>query len=599
MAKEKISLEMALSGASTVKKDINAVKDSLKTLDKHLDYVEESFKATGDQEKYLEEKSKDLNGKLEALQSIADKAKGALDQMKEAGVEPNTKAFQDMQRSVIDAQTELIKTQGELDTAGRKAGDVDDKLGGIGKNVAWDNVAEGIGKITDKLEKGARAAVNFAKKIAKSAMDSTQWAGDILKDATKYGTDAETIQRMRNVADFINTDVDTILNAKARLAKEKGTLGEALGIDADGKSVDEVFWAAGEAIMAMTDDFQKEEAAQKVFGKGWKDLVPLFTAGQEEYNRLMEEQNVLTNEQVAGLGEADDAFKKIQQQIELMKNQFWADNADKLIELGQWLLDNKDGVVTALGAIAVAFSGLKLAEGAANIMKIVSGFKELGLGKGSDGGGGGSAPTAPGTGEGGWKKLGSRLKDYGGLMGLGLIAAGFGWAGDRRNNQADQVRGTEEYLGAQSAGTEGLLSNYLRAMQAQSSLTWMEPEEQVESITQAAAKAYEELMGAQGGAEALAAYKDWRQENSYGSDYWEIPETLDKMTKAAEELSGESDGQKQSNTEMTQAANGLKGLPAEVANAIAAALNGIGISIDGQSLMAYINTHQANSVLGQ
>ena len=590
MAETGVNIKVGVTGASSVKKDINAIKDSVKTLDKHLGYVEKKFEATGDKEAYMQEKTDDLKGKIEALESIVDKAKTALDNMKKDGVDASSKAFQDMQRTVIDAQTELLNTETALRDAGTEAGNMGDKLGGIGQNVAWDSIAEGIGNITDKLEAGARAAVNFAKKVAKSAMDSTQWADDILTEATKYGTDAETIQKMRNVADFIDTDVDTILNAKDRLAKNKDTLADTLGVNADGKTVDEAFWAAGEAIMAMTDDFEKEEAAQKVFGKGWKDLVPLFTAGQEEYNRLMDEQNVLTNEQVASLGKADDAIKSIQQQIDLMKNQFWAENADKIIELGQWIVDNKDGIVTALGAIAAAFGGLKLAETAANIGKIVSGFQTLGLTKG---GGGGVSTPVTGGGGGATGGGGIGLTGWGGIAGLSAIISGFAAAWNRNNFHKEEVRGSEENFAARSGGDalQEALAEYATAY----------AEAQNDAMNDAAwerlAEAQAKFNSMEGSEEAWAAYTDWLSQNS--GRIGDLPDTLASLGTALDDLTGQSSTQQQSNSEMTAAARNMGALPSAVANAVASALNGIGISIDGQTLMGYINTHQAAGVLGQ
>ena len=86
---------------------------------------------------------------------------------------------------------------------------------------------------------------------------------------------------------------------------------------------EEIIEEEEEDCKPLTDEefaeFQKEEAAQKVFGRGWKELIPIFTAGQEKYNSLLEEQEVLTNDQVNALGKADDAFKQIQQQVELME----------------------------------------------------------------------------------------------------------------------------------------------------------------------------------------------------------------------------------------------------------------------------------------
>ena len=383
-----ITTKMSVTGLSQYKKAMGDAAASVKTLDEELKLNEEQLKANGNQELYMANKVAILKDRIEAQKRVVSNAEAALKAMRENGVEPSSKSFHQMQQKVYSAATKLTSMRTELrnvesgaEGAAKEAKTMNSELQNVGKGIAWQNVTSGLKEITSQLQSGARAAVQFGKKVAKSAMDSTEWADDVLTRATKYGVDAETVQRMDNVAEYIDTDVDTIIAAQTRLAKNKGNLGELLGIDAGGMSIEDAFWAAGKAISSMTDEWEQEEAAQKVFGRGWKELLPLFEAGQEKYNQLMEEQTVLSNENVQKLGEADDAIKSVQQQIELMKNQFWADNADKITELLQWVMDNKDGIVAALGAIGVAFAGLKIAEFSASMMQAVNGMKELlGLG---------------------------------------------------------------------------------------------------------------------------------------------------------------------------------------------------------------------------
>ena len=63
-----------------------------------------------------------------------------------------------------------------------------------------------------------------------------------------------------------------------------------------------------------------------------------------------------------------------------------------------------------------------------------------------------------------------------------------------------------------------------------------------------------------------------------------------------EQLTGGTEAQKQSNSEMAAAAQGLQGLPAEMANAISQAMAEIGITIDGQMLIGYVNSALGNMV---
>ena len=427
-----ITTKMGVTGLSEYKRSMNEAAESVKTLDAALKLNEEELKLNGNQEQYMANKAELLKQKIEAQQKVVTNAENALKAMREKGVDPSSTSFQKMQQNVYNADRKLAAMKTELKNvetgasgAKEQASGMNTELQNVGKGIAWQNVTSALDSITSKLESGARAAVNFGKKIAKSAMDSTEWADDILTRASKYGVDAETVQKMDNVAAYIDTDVDTIISAQTRLAKNQDKLGDLLGLDINGKSIDDVFWEAGDAIMHMTDEWQKEEAAQAIFGRSWKELIPLFEAGQQKYNQLMEEQTVMSNDNVKKLQEADDAIKSIQQQVELMKNQFWADNADKIIELMQWLIDNKEGVVAALTAIAGGFGLLRIGTFAANLGKAINGFKELGLLGGGGGAGGAAAAGGGGAAAGGgsgWLSAGASAAKNFFLGGAGTAA---------------------------------------------------------------------------------------------------------------------------------------------------------------------------------
>ena len=402
MAGISVKLTADVSG---FKKNINEATQSVKTLDAQLETNEKQLKLNGDAELYMKNKAALLEQQLEAQRKVVVSTHNALEAMKKNGVSPASAEFQKMEQNLAKAQSKMVDIQTnikevESGASGAKTETkgMNTELKKIGKGVAFKNVTSGLKTITEKLESAGRAAVNLGKKLARSAMDSSGWADDVLTRATQNGVDAETIQRMDNVAKYIDTDVDTIIAAKTRLAKNSESLSELLGIETDGMSIEDAFWAAGQSIMELTDEFEREEAAQKIFGKSWKELIPLFTAGQEEYERLMAEQNVLTNEQVKKLGEADDEFNRIKQEVELLKNQFWAENSQTIIDLLQWLVDNKDTVLTALTVIGGGFAALKIGEFALNLQKTVSGFRDLlGLaGKGAETGGSTAANTAGG-----------------------------------------------------------------------------------------------------------------------------------------------------------------------------------------------------------
>lgn len=601
-----VNVKIGVTGVSQFKQDISAIKQSISTMNADLALIEKQFQATGDAETYMAAATEVLKGKLEAQKSVLESAQSALDAMKKNGIDPASKAFQEMQREVLNARGDILDTQTQLDNAGKSAETLDENLKGIGKGVAWENVTSGIKEITTHLETAAKKAVSLGKKIIESAKGSTGWADDVLKEATKYGTDAETIQRMQNVADLIDVEADRILKARQKLMTGvgKGTKAvddtlERLGIEYGGDA-EETFWEIGEALMKIGDEAEQNAAANALFGQSWKDLVPLFTAGREEYERLMEDQNVLSNEQVENLGKADDAFVKMEQEIQRLKNEFWAENAGTITEMLQWVIDNKESVVTALGAIGVAFGAIKIAEFATQIGKVVNAFETLwkgagnplpgGMGGAGTAGGGGTAAGTAATG------AGSVLA---GLGGMALIGAGFAWAINQRQNNAEQVRGTEENLAARTAAVEQLLIDYINAEKAANDDSILDKtESEVDAIFSRVQETYDRLIGAEGGHDALQAYSDWRQENSYGSQYWEIPEAMSRMEDTAADMSSSADSQDQAAKDLSGAADTLREMPGQVSAAISSGLSGIRITIDGSQLVGFVNSSLGNMLLG-
>ena len=571
---------------SQFKRGMNEAKESVKTLNAQLKENESQLKLTGDQETYLKNKVQLLNQQIEAQKTVVANAMKALQEMESKGVKPTDTSYQKLKQSVYNATDQLNKMQTELkdvetgaDGAGREAGEMNTELQNIGKNVAWGNVAEGLDSITRKLESGARAAVNFGKKVLSSAKDSTQWADELQTTVKQYadmGLTNDSLQRMQKVEEFIDTPVDAILNAKARMQKATATTGgvkafeDILGINLNGQNTEDLFWETGEAILGMGEAFDKEAAAQQIFGRSWRELLPLFQLGREEYQKMLEEQNVLTDDQVKSLAEADDALKKAEQQIADLKNQFWAENADKITGLMQWFVDNEDGVVTALTAIGGAFGLLKLGSVAANLMKIISGFKTLGVIQG------GEAAAATGGSIFARAKSAMGLEGLAGAGGLATIAAAFKWAANQRNNNAAAVRGTDENLAAQSAGAEALLADYIRAQQAMAAVDWDAAAEVYEAAQKNVTESYDRLMAAEGGEAALKAYSDWRQERSLGNMDWEMPENIARMTQTLEDSFA---GQQQSNSEVTAALGNLEGLPAAMSAAVQAGMANVTIVI--------------------
>ena len=404
-----VNVKLGVSGVNDFKRGMKDAETSVKTLESAMKLNDAAMKESGNSEQYLKNKTELLKDAIKKQTEAVQQAQRALEAMRRDGVDESSSAFQKMQKSAYDAQTKLTEMKNSLKGVEDGAPKANSELKKIGQGIDWQNVTTGLDSIISKLESGARAAMNFGKKIISSAKGSTGWADDLLTLSAQTDTDVITLQKIDKVAHILETDAEAIAQAKQRMARatqnDKGveSIEEVLGVKLTGQSADDLFWEIGEALANMGEEFDKETAAQKVFGRSWHELLPLFKLGREEYEKLLDAQTYLSEEDVQKLGKADDAIKSIEKEWQQMKNQFWADNADKITELMQWLIDNKESVVSAVTAIAGAFGLLKLGSLALNIGKVVNGLSGL------TGGGEASGADVAATGTGGSPRWASIL----------------------------------------------------------------------------------------------------------------------------------------------------------------------------------------------
>ena len=473
-----IGVKMGVTGLSTFKSSMNQAQQSVKTLDAELKLNAEQYKASGDAETYMANKSKILQKQIAEQQKVVKAASDALEKMAKDGVDPASTAYQKMQQQLYNAQTALAGMQNNLNGVGTaaknsadQATELNTNLKNIGKQVSFQSVITGIGKITDGIEKAATNVAKFAGNLWDTMRDAATWADDTLTLSQMYGIDVEKLQQMQAVAkSTIDTPVEAIIKGQQKLKNNlvygNADFDEALkklrvGIKEGGnywqnnytslkmRDADDIFWDIGEALKNYGDEIERDAMAQKVFGRSWMELRPLFDAGQDAYEAALKSHSVVSEENVKSMADLSDnlatlenefntlkitvlsslapalnevstALAKILKQVNAYlqtkegqeKLKTLGDAVTKLfegltnIDTGQviktvgdalnavtgalgWISDNWDTVVTAIKAIGAAFIGLKVAEVAGSLAQGALALKNL-LGGGAAGG----APAA-------------------------------------------------------------------------------------------------------------------------------------------------------------------------------------------------------------
>lgn len=298
--------------------NINTAKAQIKEFDAALKQAESRFKATGDAESAMATKTSQLTAKLQAQKRMVDEYRAALQKADEGGVSKLNDEYIKLQTQMLNAEAAMYDTQAALNElsaseqqAAQGADTLTKSVNGISKKISLDQVISGIGRITDGLENAAKKAVNLGEKLWNMIMDSAQRAGDQAEMAQMYNIPLQKYKQMLGLeAEGLKTTTDAILTSQKKLNSNIGkgsdatldTLRELGLLYESGKGVEtfittdtvEMFWEAGQALMKLEESFDKEAAAQSLFGRSWNELVPLFQQYKslEEYEKALEGVNV-------------------------------------------------------------------------------------------------------------------------------------------------------------------------------------------------------------------------------------------------------------------------------------------------------------------
>ena len=446
------------------KSGIQSGQAILKGLNAEMKNAESTFKATGNAEQKLASQTKTLNSTIQVQKGIADQARQALQQMTKAGVDPADVAYQKLYATMMNAEAGMHEAEAAMAELGAGAGvaaDGADKLAsglnGISKKISLDHVISGIDKITTGLENAAKKAIKLGEDIWNSIMDSAAYADDVSTMATRLGLTDDQVQRMMYVADRFEAPVETMAKTwkklKNNMASDSKEIIEdfaQLGVathevfggkygDVTGEARDyiDVFWEVGEALMNVTDAAEQERLAQKLLGRSWDEMIPLFTQGREAYEAALKAAPAASEDAVESAAALNARVKELEKSWDTLKLEvigavapalekgadalakvldqltayLQSEDGQKLLEglgtavtnlfddLGNinaedlannvtsiitgltdglnWLNENWESVKTGLIAVVTAWGALEVTGGILEIVKIVSGLKSL------------------------------------------------------------------------------------------------------------------------------------------------------------------------------------------------------------------------------
>ena len=360
-----IDVKMGVSGVANFQQAMTTAQRNVKSLDAALKLNEKQLQATGDKETYMAQKAELLKKQINEQNTIIKQGQQALAAMEKQGVTPAAASYQKLQQQVLNAQAALIDMNSGLNSVGQseeqttqKTDRLTQSLNSINKKVSFDAVLNGIGKITSGMEAAAKKVEALARDVWDTMASAASWADNENTLAAMYGIDVETLQRMQGASRTIDTSVEAIIKSRQKLkqnmasdSKEISAAFKELGVavkewGAPGflgnpewvsRNWEDVFWELGDALVNYEGKMDRDVLANQIFGRSWMELMPLFQAGREEYQKTMDEQSIVTQQNVDKLNALDDALQKLDQEYQATKNTILAELAPAFTTVGNTL----------------------------------------------------------------------------------------------------------------------------------------------------------------------------------------------------------------------------------------------------------------------
>jgi len=242
---------------------------------------------------------------------------------------------------------------------------------------------------------GVGLSVNALKNYAIGVIEAGAAIGDM---SQKLGISAEAVQRFGYAAEQSGADIGTVDRAikamNVNLAEGSTSTVSALaaaGLEFDNirrMAPEDAFVAIGDAVAGIEDPMIRAQVATELFGKAGQELLPTFLADIE---RVGEATKVMSDETVARLKAAQDAWGRLSNTVTIMSGEIiaetfhvsesWTDLVTGMA-VPSWLRDKwrevmKDIGTTGLQAASDLGAMAAVAEGA--LPKVASGLKPVAL----------------------------------------------------------------------------------------------------------------------------------------------------------------------------------------------------------------------------
>ena len=401
MATRTLKARVELDGEKEYKQALNELNQGNKVLASEMRKLQAEYKGNTESTEFLTKKGEVLQNQLlqqkdkvetlrAALQNAAEQYGEADSRTQKWAVQLNNAeaAQYDLEHAIQENENAL---QGENETMSGLGETVQQLAGKLGIQLPESatkalNGMKGLSAGTVAAMTAAVAAVAALYKTVQQLHQMTlEAAADVDELITKSmatGLSTQTLQQLEYAENLIDVSVETISGSLTKLTKNMASANEGneamaksfedLGVSITDvstghlRSAEAVFYDVIDALGQIENGTERDAAAMELLGKSAQDLNPLILQGSAALKELGEEAEatgyVLDESQIQKLSEVDDAYQRMQLQIEATKKEL----ASQFAPASKEAMELFSRVVKSAGD-ALARSGL--IENVASVLK--------------------------------------------------------------------------------------------------------------------------------------------------------------------------------------------------------------------------------------
>lgn len=399
MATRDIKARVAFEGEAEYKRALNELNSGNRVLSSEMKKLKAEYQGNTESVEFLTKKGELLDrqllqqkDKIETLREAVKAAAAANGEADKSTQEWMVK-LNNAEAEMYDLEHAIEENNEALNTEGGTVGKLGDQLDGLASKFGIKipegakNALNGMQGFSAGTAAAMTAAVAAVAALAKTVGDlhelTLKAAADmdtVITESMTTGLSTKTIQSMKYAENLIDVSYGTITGSLTKItramadakngneatAQSFAELGVAIYDASTGqlRDAESVFYDVIDALGGIENQTDRDAAAMSLLGKSAQDLNPLILQGSQALKALGEEAEatgyILDESQVKQLGAVDDAYQRLQLQIEATKKELAVEFApaseaaltlfSKVVKEAGEVLE-RSGIITNLSAI--------------------------------------------------------------------------------------------------------------------------------------------------------------------------------------------------------------------------------------------------------